>query len=108
MRINAAILVTATLLLGADAPREPPADSDQKALQGQWQSESSTLDGQKLERAKQRTDLVVDKDQISWRTSRLMGDMGQQVEETAGHLSPPGGYVNHLCGPNRQGEAERV
>jgi uncharacterized protein (TIGR03067 family) len=77
MRTKVVWVVTAALLLGADAPKERPVDKDRDALQGKWRSTSSTRDGEKLDGAKKWTVLVVDKDAISWEESTLKGDFGE-------------------------------
>jgi uncharacterized protein (TIGR03067 family) len=77
MRTKVVLVVTAALLLGADAPKGRPVDKDRDALQGKWRSTSLTRDGEKLDGAKQWTELKVDKDRISWEESTLKGDFGE-------------------------------
>jgi uncharacterized protein (TIGR03067 family) len=76
MRMKTAIFLTAALVLGADAPRERLEDKDQKALQGKWRAESYTRDGEKVDIAKEWTDLVFENDNISWENSILKGNLG--------------------------------
>jgi uncharacterized protein (TIGR03067 family) len=77
MQMKLALCLAALLHLGAGAPQPQPAGKDREALQGKWHSESATVDGRERDGKKEWTDLVVDRDRISWQNSRLMGDIGR-------------------------------